>query len=126
MHFPAHFKPIKDTGEELVSGRFIIPGNKFVKLTNKLKYLGTYLAQDVSDDNNINERINVASKTFNALLGKEISLHIRCRPHIATTINIVPWGYDAWALSCPQQTQSLSLSLYPTEDRNFNEPCKRI
>ena len=71
---------------------------------NKFKYLGTYLAQDLSDDTDVNERITAASKNFNAL-GKElfrnckISLHIRCRLYVATTINILLWGCDTWALT---------------------------
>ena len=104
MYFPAHSKPIEEVEEELISGRFIISENKFVKFTNKFKYLGTYLAQDISDDTDVNDRITAASKNFNAL-GKElfrnckISLHIRCRLYVATTINILLWGCDTWALT---------------------------
>ena len=35
---------MEEIEEELVSGKYIIPGNKFVKFTNKCKYLGTYIA----------------------------------------------------------------------------------
>ena len=104
MYFPAHSKTIEETEEELISGRYVIPGNKFVKFTNRFKYLGTYLTQNLSDDTDINERILAASKNFNAL-GKElfrnrkISLHIRCRLYVATTINILLWGCDTWALT---------------------------
>jgi hypothetical protein len=104
MYFPAHSKPIEEVEEELISGRFIISENKFVKFTNKFKYLGTYLAQDLSDDTDVNDRITAASKNFNAL-GKElfrnrkISLHIRCRLYVATTINILLWVCDTWALT---------------------------
>ena len=104
MYFPAHSKPIEEVEEELISGRFIISENKFVKFTNKFKYLGTYLAQDISDDTDVNDRITAASKNFNAL-GKElfrnrkISLHIRCRLYVATTINILLWGCNTWALT---------------------------
>ena len=75
-----------------------------MKFTNRFKYLGTYLTQNLSDDTDINERILAASKNFNAL-GKElfrnrkISLHIRCRLYVATTINILLWGCDTWALT---------------------------
>ena len=44
-----------------------------MKFTNRFKYLGTYLAQNLSDDTDINERILAASKNFNAL-GKEQSI----------------------------------------------------
>ena len=68
MYFPAHSKPIEETEEELISGRFIISGNKFVKFTDEFKYLGTYLAQDLlSDNTNVNEKITAASKNFNAI-----------------------------------------------------------
>jgi hypothetical protein len=103
--FEFESKPIEETEEELISGKFIISENKFVKFTNKFKYLGTYLAQDLSDDTNVNERITAASKNFNAL-GKElfrnrkISLHIRCWLYVATTINILLWGCDTcWTLT---------------------------
>ena len=107
MYFPAHSKPIEEIGEELITGRFIISDNKFVDFTNKFKYLGTYLAQNLSDDTDVNDRITAASKNFNAL-GKElfrnrkISLDIRCRLFVATTINILLWGCDTWALTCLQ------------------------
>ena len=107
MYFPAYCKNIEETEEELISGRYVIPGNKFVKFTNRFKYLylGTYLAQNPSDDTDtdINESIITASKNFNAL-GKElfrnskISLHICCHLYVATTINILLWGCDTWAL----------------------------
>jgi hypothetical protein len=60
MYSPAHSKSIEETEEELIS---VIPGNKFVKFTNKFKYLGTYLAYDLSDDTNINKRILQLHKT---------------------------------------------------------------
>jgi hypothetical protein len=92
MYFPAYSKHIEEREEELISGRFIISGSKFVKFTNKFKYLG-------------NERIvTAASKNFN-FLGKElfrnrkISLHICYRLYVATTINILLWGCDTWALT---------------------------
>ena len=94
MYFPAPSKLIEETEEELIFRRFIISENKFVKFTNKFKYLGTYLSQDLLDGTNVNERITAASKNFNAL-GKElfrnhkISLHICCRLYVATTINIL-------------------------------------
>jgi hypothetical protein len=52
----------------------------------------------------INERILAVSKNFNAL-GKElfrnckISLHICCRIYVTTTVNILLWGCDTWALT---------------------------
>ena len=110
MYFTSHSKPINEIEEELVNGQFIIPGNKFVKFTNRFKYLGTYITQDLSDNTDIDERILSASKNFNAL-GKEIfrnrkiSLHIRCRLYIATTVNILLWGCDTWALICLQITR---------------------
>jgi hypothetical protein len=101
MYFPVHSKPIGETEEELISGRF-------VKFTNKFKYLGAYLSQDLSDGTNVNKRINAASKNFNALLSKElfrnhkISLHIHFCLYVTTTINILLWGWATWALTCLQ------------------------
>jgi hypothetical protein len=68
---PAHSKPIEEVEEDLISGRIIISGNKFVDFTDKFKYLGTYLAQNLSDDTDVDDRITAASKNFNAL-GKEL------------------------------------------------------
>ena len=112
MNFPAHSKPIEETKEELISGRFIISENKFVKFTNKFKYLGTYLAQDLVDDTDVNERITAASKNFNAL-GKElyrnckISLHIGCHLYVAITVNILLW-------------------VHLPDDWHHNESCKKV
>jgi hypothetical protein len=107
IYFPAHSKPIEEVEEDLISGRIIISGNKFVDFTDQFKYLGTYLAQNLSDDTDVDDRITAASKNFNAL-GKElfrnrkISLHIQCRLFVATTINILLWGCDTWALTRTQ------------------------
>ena len=134
--FPAHSKPIEEVEEELISGRFIISENKFVKFTNKqFKYLGTYvLAQELSDDTDVNERITAASKNFNAL-GKElfrnrkISLHIHCHLYIATTINILLWGCDTWALTTCLQINRIKVfhhPLYRPNDWHHYAPCKRV
>jgi hypothetical protein len=107
MHSPAHSKPIEEVEEDLISGRIIISGNKFVDFTDKFKYLGMHLAQNLSDDTDVDDRITAASKNFNAP-GKElfrnhkISLHILCRLFVATTINILLWGCDTWALTHTQ------------------------
>ena len=90
----------------------MIGGNKnpaltyffIVKFTNRFKYLGTYITQDLSDNTNIDERILSASKNFNAL-GKEIFRNRKISLHIATTINILLWGCDTWALTCLQITR---------------------
>ena len=82
MYFPSHSKPINETEEELVKGKFVIPGNKFVKFTSKFKYLGTYITQDLSDNTDIDERILSVSKNFNALVGKEIFRNRKISLHI--------------------------------------------
>ena len=105
MYFPSHSKPIDKIEEEIVNGQFVIPGDKFVEFTHRFKYLGTYITQDLSDNTDIDKRILSASKNFNAQ-GKEIfrnrkiSLHICCCLYIATTVNILLWGCDTWALTC--------------------------
>jgi hypothetical protein len=81
MCFPSHSKPIDEIDEELVKGRFVIPGNTFVKFTNRFKYLGTYITQDLSDNTNIDERILLASKNCNAV-GKEIFRNKKISFHI--------------------------------------------
>ena len=99
-----------------------------MKFKNRFKYLGTYLAQDLSDDTDINERINTASKNFNAL-GKELfrnpqlSLHILCCLYVVTTTNILLWGYNTWTLT---SFKINILPLYLTNDRNHNaSSCER-
>ena len=132
MYFPSHSKPIDEIEEELVNGQFTIPGNKFVKFTHRFKYLGTYITQDLSDNTDIDERILSASKNFNAL-GKEIfrnrkiSLHIRCRLYIATTVNILLWGCDTWALTCLQthETRGIPPQMHPQNARNNHAPSQR-
>ena len=71
MYFPAHSKPIEEVDKDLISGRIIISGNKFVDFTDKFKYLGTYLAQNLLDDTGVDDRITTASKNFNDL-GKDL------------------------------------------------------
>ena len=107
MYFPAHSKSIEEIDKDLTSGKIIISENKFVDFTDKFKYLGMYLAQNLSDDTDVNDRITAASKNVIAL-GKElfrnckISLHICCHLYVATTINILLWGCNTWALTCTQ------------------------
>ena len=53
MYFPSHSKSKEEIPEELVSGDFDIPGDRFVSFTSKFKYLGTYLSQLLTDDTDI-------------------------------------------------------------------------
>ena len=50
MYFPSHSKLKNEIPQELIDGDFDIPNGKFVSFTNKFKYLGTYLSQNLSDD----------------------------------------------------------------------------
>ena len=110
MYFPAHSKPIEEVDKDLISGRIIISGNKFVDFTDKFKYLGTYLAQNLLDDTGVDDRITAASKNFNAL-GKDlfrnskIALLIRCCLFVATTTNIILWDVIPRPSAAPKSTK---------------------
>jgi hypothetical protein len=67
MHFPSHSKLKNEIPQELIDGDFDIPNGKFVSFTNKFKYLGTYLSQNLSDDTDIELRITAPTKNLNAL-----------------------------------------------------------
>ena len=67
MYFPSHSKLKNEIPQELIDGDFDIPNGKFVSFTNKFKYLGTYLSQNLSDDTDIELRITAPTKNLNAL-----------------------------------------------------------
>jgi hypothetical protein len=121
MYFPSHSKlKNEDIPQELIDGDFDIPNGKFVSFTNKFKYLGTYLSQNLSDDTDIELRIIAATKNFNALgrtifRNRKIKLELRCQMYMAITVNILLWGCDTWALMKSQLTKL----------RSFHHKCAR-
>lgn len=92
--------PITD---HLKSGNYDVSEGKFVSYTPHFKYLGTYLSQTLSDDYDIDQRLIAATRHFNAygrsiFRDRKIRLEIRTRLYVATTMNILLWGCDSWAL----------------------------
>ena len=85
ISFPVHSKPIKEREEELISGRFIIPGNKFVKSTNKFKYPGSFTLPKTHQMTPISIK-GSASKNSNAL-GKE--LFRNCKISLLVILNLI-------------------------------------
>ena len=67
MYFPSHSNSKNEKLEELVNGDFDIAGKRFVLFTLNNKYPGTYLNQTLIEDFDIQARIRVATKNFNAL-----------------------------------------------------------
>ena len=110
MYFPSHSKLKKEIPEELVSGDFDIPSDRFVSFVKKFKYLGIYLSQTLSEDTDTDAKILVATKNFNAI-GRpifwicKINIKLRSRVYLAITINILLWGCDLWALKKNQLTK---------------------
>ena len=103
IYFPSHSNSKEKILEELVSGDFDIPGNRFESFTSKFKYLGTYLSQLLTDDIDIKARILAATKNFSTLgktifRNQKINLEIRSCLYLATTVDILLWGRDSWAL----------------------------
>jgi hypothetical protein len=75
----------------------------FMTFCSKFKYLGSYVAPDLSDTADINEQIFQARKLFcsmrKELLGnKQILIDISRRLYQATVVNIALWGCESWAL----------------------------
>ena len=78
---PSHSKHKNEIPQELIDGDLNIPNGKFVSFTNKFKYLGTYLSQNLSDDTDIELRIIAATKNFNAL-GRTIFRNRKIKPEL--------------------------------------------
>lgn len=103
MYFPSDPNiPITD---HLKSGNYDVgkENKHFVSYTTNFKYLGTHLSQDLSDDFDIDQRLIAATRHFNAhgrriFRDRKIQLHYRTRLYVATTLNILLWGCDSWAL----------------------------
>jgi hypothetical protein len=69
----------------------------------KFKYLGSYFVPDLSDMEDITERLTQGRKLFGAmrkqlLCNKHIPIDIRRRLFQATVVNIALWGCESWAL----------------------------
>ncbi len=69
----------------------------------KFKYLGTYFVPNLSDMEDITERISQARRLFysmnrQVLSNKKIRMDIRRRLYEAIVVNIALWGSESWAL----------------------------
>ena len=85
----------------------------YISFTNKFCYLGSILTPDLSDELDIQRRIQLASQAFGSLRSKVFcnrSLHSSIRTQLfqAIVINLLLWGCESWGLkACHHQELSV-------------------
>jgi hypothetical protein len=99
MHIP---KPneqstVDDTKE------IMIGNERFFGYCTEFKYLGTTFTPELNDTNDVQLRIDQASKAFyamnkNIFRRKNISSKLRLRTYNAIIVNLLHWGCESWAL----------------------------
>ena len=99
IHFPRRSQESSaaDTGD------IEIDDDRFMSFCTKFKYLGTYFVPNLSDMEDITERISQARRLFNSMnrqvfSNKKIRMDIRRRLYQAIVVNIALWGCESWAL----------------------------
>jgi hypothetical protein len=94
---PCQQPTVDDTKE------IMIDEDRFFAYCTKFKYLGTTFTPELNDSNDVQTRIDQASKAFyamnkNIFRRKEISSTLRLRTYNAIIVNLLLWGCESWAL----------------------------
>ena len=90
-----------------IAGTDIDSAEGWVAFTDKFRYLGSIFASDLDDDHDINRRIASAAAAFGALRKPVLTdtaypLKIRMEVYEATTLNLLLYGCETWALRADQ------------------------
>jgi hypothetical protein len=105
MHIPKRKQQSTDTE----TSNFPVGDNSFVSFCTNFKYLGSYLTSAMTDDFEIEHRIQKAKGGFATgikfLTGKGISIHNRKLLYICTVVNILLFGCETWAIKEPHFTK---------------------
>jgi hypothetical protein len=99
IHFPRRDQVSSAADTEDIE----IDDDRFMSFCTKFKYLGTYFVPNLSDMEDITERISQARRLFysmnrQVLSNKKIRMDIRRRLYEAIVVNIALWGCESWAL----------------------------
>jgi hypothetical protein len=94
---PCQQPTVEDTKE------IMLDEDRFFAYCTKFKYLGTSFTPELNDSNDVQARIDQASKAFyamnkNVFRNKEISSTLRLRTYNAIIVNLLLWGCESWAL----------------------------
>ena len=100
MHIPG-------AGEESTASDIediFLDDDKYISSCSKFAYLGSIYTPSLKCSTDVKNRINKAQKLFfslNKLVFRNgsLSLQIRKRIYVATGVNILLWGCEAWALT---------------------------
>ena len=94
-----------------------MPGGGFVSYTQIFTYLGSRICYNLRDDQDIDARINKATRNFGAMLEfdrmPQVSAEAKYRIFMATQINLLLWGCECWALRsrCLDKLESASVKI---------------
>jgi hypothetical protein len=99
MHIPRPYQQSTDEDTKDI----MLEGDRFFAYCTKFKYLGTTFTPELNDSNDIQLRIDQASKAFyamnkNVFRRKDISSRLRLRTYNAIIVNLLLWGCESWAL----------------------------
>ena len=75
----------------------------YVTYSDKFKYLGSYVTQDLSDTYDVKNRVLQATKALGAMMpnvfrNPHLSLYVKKLLYMAIPMNLLLWGCETWAL----------------------------
>ena len=74
-----------------------------IHFTSSFKYLGAFLAPDLTEDAEIEARINKASSQLRILKHflncKDVDRHVKYWVYLAAPLNTLLWGAKSWNLT---------------------------
>jgi hypothetical protein len=99
---PNFTEDLKTSSSSNITSRFIVKDG-YIDFTDKFKYLGSIISNDLKDDSEIDARIKKATSQIGALKNffkcKRISLATKFQIFQAIPINTVLWGCESWSMS---------------------------
>jgi hypothetical protein len=112
MHIPRPYQQstIDDTKD------IMLGDERYFGYCTNFKYLGTTFTPELNDSNDIQLRIDQASKAFyamnkNIFRCKAINSKLRLRTYNAIVVNLLLWGCESWALKAEGRRPKTNRSL---------------
>ena len=87
-----------------------IDGERFMSFCERFKCLGSWITYDLSDDFDVNCRINAARQQFYAwrlgiFQNRDMPLEIRIKFYKAVIVNTLLWGSETWGMTARHRRQ---------------------
>ena len=101
---PKHQRKMEYTSFVEQTVDVMIGGGRFMSFCDKFKYLGSWITYDLSDDFDVDCRINAGMTQFYAwrqgiFQNRDMPLEIRVKFYKAVVVNTLLWGCETWSMT---------------------------